>query len=372
MKSLRFAIIGLGGMGKVHAKNLYAGRVKNVRLAAICDHDPAVLAWAKTEYPDLPLYLNDEEMIEKEPLDAIVVATPHYSHIQIAIRGLKKGLHVLVEKPLAVTAPEAEELLALKKEHPELVSGVAFNQRSNRVYQKAKELLPKLGTLRSARYEISDWYRPDSYYRMNPWRGSFEQEGGGGLINQCHHQLDIIVYLLGLPEAVEAHCKTINREVSGENDVVAFFYYPTFTLLFSASLHDLKGMNFFDISGDNGRLNMEKTKLVFEEHENEFQANKEAQLYGGVVSKESHFSYGAKRLKEDQLYAQQVRALRAFSEEIMGQGHQLASLEDGFRDLELLNAIYLSSWTDKKVALPVDENLYAEALKKKIIEEKAK
>jgi Predicted dehydrogenases and related proteins len=85
MKSLRFAIIGLGGMGKVHAKNLYAGRVKNVRLAAICDHDPAVLAWAKKEYPDLPLYLNDEEMIEKEPLDAIVVVTPHYSHIQIAI-----------------------------------------------------------------------------------------------------------------------------------------------------------------------------------------------------------------------------------------------------------------------------------------------
>lgn len=366
MENLSFGVIGLGNMGKVHAQNLFQHRIPGVSLGAVCDVLPAELAWSETTLPGVPRYADYATMLEQESLDAVVVVTPHYSHIEIASDCLKKGLHVLIEKPLAVSAREAESILALHRQLPQQVCGVAFNQRSNRVYQKAKALLPALGTLRSGRYEISDWYRPDSYYQMNPLRGHFSSEGGGGLINQCHHQLDLVVWLLGLPDSVEASCKTINRCVEGENDVLALFHYPTFDFVFTASLHDLKGINYLDISGDKGRLDIEKKKLKAYFHEDEALANTEAKLYGGVASKEETFTYGAKRWAEDQQFGQQWRALKAFADEIRGQVPQLATLEDGLRDVQLLNAIYYANWTHEKVTIPVDETRYEEALADRI------
>jgi UDP-N-acetyl-2-amino-2-deoxyglucuronate dehydrogenase len=362
MKSLAFAVIGLGNMGKIHAANLFAHRVKNAHLAAVSDTDPALFSWSKNTLPGVPFYPNYQDMIREEDLDAIVVVTPHKSHVTIGNFALSHGLHTLIEKPLAVTALEAEKILEVHKKYPALVSGVAFNQRSNPVYRKAKELVSQLGTIRSGRYEISDWYRPDSYYRMNPWRGTYALEGGGGLINQCHHQLDLIVWLLGLPLRLEAHLKTVNRAVNGENDVLAIFHYPSFDFVFTASLHDLKGINFLDLSGDKGRLNVEKTAMTAYFHEDEALANQEATLYGGVPSEERHYSYGAKRLAQDKAYGQQLHSLQAFADAILGRGEELATLEEGFQDVELLNAIYLSAWSGEEVCLPVNEEAYAKAL----------
>lgn len=370
MKEIKFAVIGLGNMGKIHAANLLAGRVKGVVLTSACDIDREALDWGHKNLPGVNLYQDYQEMLKKEKLDAVVVVTPHYSHIQIAIDCLKAHLHVLVEKPLAVTAMEGKTLVDLHASCPDLVAGVAFNQRSNNVYKEAKKLLPQLGTIRSARYEISDWYRPDSYYRMNPWRGSYSLEGGGALINQCHHQLDLMVWLFGLPLKVKATTQTIDRQITGENDVLALLSYPTFTLVFSASLHDLKGINYMDVSGDKGRLDIYKTKMKAYFHEDEPLANKEAELYGGVTSKTETYYYGYKRLKEDKLYGQQVRSLRAFAGQIRGESSQLGTLEDGLKDVQLLNAIYLSGWTGKEVELPVDEEVYKKALEAKAALEK--
>ena len=160
MKSLAFAVIGIGNMGKIHAQNLFSHRVRNAHLAAICDNDPVALAWAKEHLPGVPAYSDYRAMIAKEKLDAVVVVTPHQSHVEIGNYCLSHALHTLVEKPLAVTAKEAEKIVLLHQESPNLVSGVAFNQRSNPVYKKAEELISQIGTIRSGRYEISDWYRP--------------------------------------------------------------------------------------------------------------------------------------------------------------------------------------------------------------------
>jgi|LAHS01.1.fsa_nt_gb predicted dehydrogenase len=200
---------------------------------------------------------------------------------------------------------------------------------------------------------------------MNPWRGTYRKEGGGGLINQCHHQLDFVVWLLGLPVSVEAHLKTVNRAVNGENDVLAIFHYPDFDFVFTASLHDLKGINFLDVSGDQGRLNIEKTAMTAYFHEDELLANKEAKLYGGVASTEKKYVYGAKNLLEDKTYGQQLHSLKAFVSQIEGKGKELATLEDGLKDVELLNAIYFSAWTKKEVTIPVDEDAYVKALEER-------
>lgn len=369
MKSLTFAVIGIGNMGRVHAANLFAHRVKGARLIAVADIADEPLEWAKKAIPGIPLYRDYQALILQEKPDAVVVVTPHYLHIEIGEFCLRHGVHTLIEKPLAVTAKEARKIVELHRSYPSLVSGVAFNQRSNPVYRKAKELVPALGEIRSGRYEISDWYRPDSYYRMNPWRGSYRLEGGGGLINQCHHQLDLIVWLLGLPLSVEAHLKTVNRYVSGENDVLALFHYPNFDFVFSASLHDLKGINFLDLSGDKGRLNIEKTAMKAYFHEDELEANRHAELYGGVSSEEKDYVYGVKRLELDHRYGQQVHSLQAFVDEILGKGKQLATLEDGLKDVQLLNAIYLSAWQGHSVSLPLDEEAYCAALQERILSE---
>jgi len=372
MKPLRFAVIGLGGMGAKHAQNLSHHHAYGIILVSACDNDPAVVEKQKFELPRIPLYLDYHEMIAKEEIDAVLIATPHYSHVQIAMDCLEKGLNVLVEKPLAVTAMEAEKLVALAKKYPHQLCGVAFNQRSNPVYSKAKEYLPALKTIRSARFDISNWYRSDSYYRLNSWRGSYALEGGGCLINQCHHQLDLIVYLLGLPDAVEAHCATVDRNIDVENDVVALFYYPTFILTFTASCHDLKGVNDFEISGDGGRLKMDKMMLDVYLHQDELKVNKTIKAYEGVPIEEHHLSYPPRQQQEDRLYGQQVQSLRYFASALHKRDKQLATLEDGLKDVQLLNAIYLSSWTKSKVKVPVDEKVYAEALAAKITEEKAK
>jgi predicted dehydrogenase len=142
MQELKFAVIGLGNMGKIHAANLLAGRVKGVVLTSACDIDREALDWGHKNLSGVNLYQDYQEMLKKEKLDAVVVVTPHYSHIQIAIDCLKAHLHVLVEKPLAVTAMEGKTLVELHASCPDLVAGVAFNQRSNNVYKEAKKLLP--------------------------------------------------------------------------------------------------------------------------------------------------------------------------------------------------------------------------------------
>lgn len=364
---MKFGIIGVGNVGSVHADNLFHNRLSGVRLGALADHDPAVLEKCAKKFPGVPLYLDYREMAEKEKLDAIVVATPHYCHSEMGIYLISHGINVLLEKPLAVTAKGAQEILDASMKNPQIKVGVSFNQRSNRVYQKAHEILQakQLGTLRLARYEITDWYRPDSYYRMNPWRGSYAGEGGGCLINQCHHQLDLIQWFFGLPISVKARCQTIDRQIEGENDVLAILHYSTFDLILSASGHDAKGINLMDVSGDNGRLMIEKTVMHAYFHPSEIDVNAHSKNYGGCLSEEKIFSYGDQRLKEDKAYGQQLRSLRNFRNVILGKEQPLAELKEGLKDDQLLNAIYYSSWTSQEISIPLDPEVYERALEEK-------
>jgi UDP-N-acetyl-2-amino-2-deoxyglucuronate dehydrogenase len=374
MDKIHLAVIGVGNMGKIHADNLFNGRVKKADLAAVADCSQEALKWCKEHLPGIPAYSDYHKMLDKEKIDGVIVVTPHYSHPEIAIAALNHNCHVLIEKPLAVTTKRAKEIIKAAEEHPSLVCGVAFNQRSNPVYKSAKKLIQegRLGIIRSARYEISDWYRPASYYKMNPWRGSYEKEGGGCLINQCHHQLDLIQWILGLPSTIQARCTTVDRKISGENDVLAILTYPTFKFVFTASCHDLKGINIMDISGDKGRLVITKTRMIAYFHEDETEANKKAQGYGGSLSNRRIYTYGSTRVREDKLYGQQLNSLKAFTKAIINKGQQLAEVEEGLGAEELLNGIYLSSWLKKTISLPIDDDEYEKMLTEKIKEEKSR
>jgi predicted dehydrogenase len=251
--------------------------------------------------------------------------------------------------------------------------GVSFNQRSNRVYQKAKALLAerKLGTIRSATFTITTWYRSDAYYRHNPWRGSYSLEGGGSLINQCIHQIDLIYWLFGLPSSVEANCQTIDRKISAENDALALLKYPTYTLVLRAASHELKGENCLTVSGDQGKLVIHEKGMVAYFHDDEKDVNARTKVgYGHAHSHRHYYGYGLQRLVADLTRGQQLRSLRAFRDAIRGRGKLLCPVEDGVGATTLLNAIYLASWEKKEIVLPFDPASYEAALEKKRQEEK--
>jgi UDP-N-acetyl-2-amino-2-deoxyglucuronate dehydrogenase len=373
MAKLSFGIIGVGRMGKVHAWNLAHARLAGVRLSSVCDTDPKALAWAHVHARHAHAYASYEEMIAKEKLDGVIVVTPHYSHPDIACYALEHGVNVLIEKPLAVTTKEAKRIIGCAAMHPSLKVGVSFNQRSNRVFQKAREIIRsgKLGTIRAASYTITNWYRSDAYYEQNPWRGSYSQEGGGCLINQCVHQLDLIQWIFGLPSSIDAESKTINRAMKAENDVNAQFHYPDFTLNFVASSHDIKGANQLIVSGDKGKLIVSLNKMVAYFHEDEALVNARTKKgYGHAHSKRHVYHYGFFRYLTDLTHGQQLRSLRAFRDEIAHKGSLLAPVKEGLGATMLINAIYLASWTKSSVSLPLDDEAYVKALNKKCEEEK--
>jgi UDP-N-acetyl-2-amino-2-deoxyglucuronate dehydrogenase len=374
MAKLAFGIIGAGRMGKVHAFNLAHGFLSGVRLAAVADIDPKALSWCAKHARKAHPYSDYKEMLAKERLDGVILVTPHYSHPEIAIYCIEHGVNVLIEKPLSVTEKAGKDVMAVAQANPKVLVGVSFNQRSNRLFRQAKALLKKgrLGTIRGASYVITNWYRSDAYYRQNPWRGSYSKEGGGCLINQCVHQLDLVQWLFGLPSSVYATTKTVDRAISAENDINAILSYPTFDVNFIASSHELKGINRFEINGDKGRLVIYPTKMVAYFHQDEAEVNAQTiKGYGHAHSSRRVYSYGFFRLLRDLTHGQQLRSLAAFRDALRQKGKLLSPIQESLGATSLINAIYLSSWEKKAVSLPLDAEAYAKKLEQKCQEEKA-
>lgn len=369
---LKFAVIGIGRMGKRHAMNLYRHRVSGVRLTAVCDIDEDARNWAK-KLKNVKVYSDYKEMIESEQLDGVWIATPHYVHPEIAIFAIERGVHTLIEKPLAVTALDAKKIIESANAKPQVKVGVSFNQRSNRMYRYAKNLIDsgKLGDIQRVNFTVTHWYRSQAYYNQGGWRASYSGEGGGCLINQCVHQLDILSYLLGMPKSVVAYTATKDRNITVENDVSAIFRYSGFDCLFSASTHELCGTNRLEIACDRGKIVIGKFFMKVYRHKSQRKVNATTKFgYGFSPSFLTRRTYGFFRGFLDLIFGQQLRAIKAFAREILGKGKQLAEIESGLNGIELINAIYLSGWDNAVVTLPIDDKKYIEKLNEKIEDEK--
>ena len=219
---MRVAVIGVGRMGSRHADNFAKGAVPGAQLGAVCDIDPEVRAKAERKWR-VNAYADFRDLIDSGDAEAVVVATPHYSHVEICKYALEHGLHTLVEKPIAVTAKDAAELISAADKHRDAIFAIMYNQRTNPLYAQAKRLVEsgRLGKIIRADFTVTDWYRSQYYYDMNGWRASWSGEGGGTLINQCVHQLDLLQWILGMPKDVACKCRTVGRNITTENDVTA-------------------------------------------------------------------------------------------------------------------------------------------------------
>lgn len=363
---IKTGIIGIGRMGGLHAFNIKRRLAGKLRLTAVCDLNQKKLD--KYNGSNIATYKDYKEMLDKADIEAVIIATPHYSHCEIARYALEKGIHTLVEKPLAVDTLDAQKTIELAEKHKDTLFMIMFNQRTNNVYIKAKEIIEsgKLGKIKRANWIITDWYRSQSYYDQGGWRAKWKSEGGGVLINQCVHQIDIFQWLLGMPKSVRANCKTVNRKITVENDVTAYFEYEDgFNAVLIASTHDMPGTNRLEITGNCGRIIVEKSKLRFDKllrSEEKVNETTKYGLYGYSPKIRYVYRYGLFKKIRDTFLGQQRNVLKNFSDSILGKAEPIAEGKEGINSLMLFNAIYLSNWENKTINMPLDGKKYVEQL----------
>jgi len=365
VEQVRLGLVGFGVIGSMHSKYLADGEVSGVTLSCICDVSPDRLKLAKEMYPNVKLFSDYKEMIRSGEVDAVFVATPHYDHPKVAIDALKNGLHVLIEKPAGVYTKQVLEMneVALRSGR---VFGIMYNQRTNPVYQKLRDLIKsgELGEIKRTNW-IIDWYRPQSYYDSGGWRATWAGEGGGVLLNQDPHQLDLWQWTCGMPKRVRAFCyygKYHNIEV--EDDVTAFVEYENgATGVFVTSTAMTPETNRFEVMGDKGKVVIENGELVFYRLRTpERQFNREYR--GGKIAAPECWKCEIPVAPGQG--GQHKEITQNFINAILKGEELLAPGIEGINGLQISNAMYLSSWINDWVEIPVDPDLFYEKLMEKI------
>lgn len=365
MDKIRLGIIGFGNMGTTHAKNVSSDNCPDIVLAAVADIKEARLKAAKETYQDIACFNSAEEMFDSGLIDACIVAVPHYDHTSLAIMAMKKGIHVMVEKPAGVYTKQVEEMNAVAKEHPEIVFGMMFNQRTNCLYRKMRELIKsgEYGEIRRTSWIITNWYRPQAYYDSGEWRATWVGEGGGVLLNQCPHQLDLWQWICGMPVKVHAKLKYGKwHNIEVEDDVTAYVEYANgATGTFITTTGDGLGTNRFEVQMDKAKLVVEDGKLrvwEFEMTEQEFSRTNQ-RPFAAIPVKEIE-------IETDGKHEAHTGVMNAFANKILGKGELVAGGEEGINGLTLSNAMHLSDFLNKEITLPIDADLYKEELMKRV------
>jgi predicted dehydrogenase len=366
MDKVRYGIIGIGNMGTSHAKSLLKN-VPGAQLTAICDTNPDRINWAKANLPeDVQLFEDVDSFFASKAMDAVLIATPHYDHPVQAIQAFQAGYHVLVEKPAGVHTKGVREMNeAAAKSGKQF--GIMYNQRTNPLYQKLRELIQagELGEIRRTNWIITNWYRSQSYYNSGGWRATWAGEGGGVLLNQDPHQLDLWQWTVGMmPVRVRAFCQFGKyRNIEVEDDVTAYVEYANgATGLFVTTVGEAPGTNRFEISGDKGKIVIEDDKLTFwrlRVSEPEFNATW-TKGFGRPECWKIDIPVGTGGGE------QHVGILKNFTNALLKGEKLLAPGEEGIHGLTLSNAMHLSTWLDDWVELPLDEELYYEKLQEQI------
>ncbi len=366
MDKVRFGIIGIGNMGSAHALSLIHD-IQGAELTAVCDTNPKRLQWAQEHLPSQVLaFGNPDDFLASHVMDAVLIATPHYDHPTLAVQAFESGYHVLIEKPAGVYTKAVREMNRAAEVSGKLF-GIMYNQRTNPLYAKLRELVlsGELGEIRRTNWIITNWYRSQSYYDSGGWRATWAGEGGGVLLNQDPHQLDLWQWTTGMmPVRVRAFCHFGKyRNIEVEDDVTAYVEYSNgATGLFVTTTGEAPGTNRFELTGDRGKIVVEDGKLTFwrlRMPEPQFNA----EFTGGFGQPEC---WKCEIPVGEGEGSQHQGILRNFTNAILHGEPLLAPGEEGIHGLTLSNAMHLSSWTGDWVDLPLDEDLYHAKLQEKI------
>ena len=362
---IRLGIIGIGNMGSEHCRTILAGKCPEIELAAVADLRPERRAWAKEALPgSVQVFWSGSELIRSGTCEAVLVSVPHFQHEEVCIEALERGLDVLCEKPAAVRASQAERMIRTARQTGRTLTFM-FNQRTNCTYRALKELLESgnLGKIKRVNWIITDWYRTQRYYDSGSWRATWAGEGGGVLLNQCPHQLDLLIWLCGMPCKVTAKCQEGKwHHIEVEDDVTVFLEFPGgATGVFVASTGDLPGTNRLEIDCESGKAVCEGGEVrvrMLEDNEREICFTSDDPWYRGETREYI--------LETDGANPQHAGVINAFAAHLLRGATLTAEAEDGLRALQLSNAIHLSGWTGETLGVPVSEERFDRELDRKI------
>ncbi|MBO4423106.1 MAG: Gfo/Idh/MocA family oxidoreductase [Clostridia bacterium] len=365
MNKVRFGIIGLGNQGSMYAWHFFKeGRIENGVMTALCDINPAKINAMKDRLKDDTIvYFEDYiKLLDSGLVDAALIEVPHYLHPEMVIQCLKRGIHVICEKPAGVYTRQVREMNEAARQSKAMFA-MMFNQRTNCLYRKMREIIAGggIGELQRVTWIITDWYRTQKYYDSGSWRATWEGEGGGVLINQCPHQLDLIQWVVGrLPSSVRGFCEYGKwHDIEVEDEVTAYLKYDNgATGVFITTTGETPGTNRFEVSGTGGKLVCENGELKWYKNKSDSQ----------VFSKTSEAGFSVPgteliKVETDGLNRQHEGIINNFANAILGLEPPFVDGTEGISGVELMNAIELSGWLGgAEVSLPVDEEIYLKHL----------
>ena len=365
MDKVRMGVIGVGGMGSHHARYLQAGEARRAELTAVCDIDECKLQ----SYGDVKTFIDSAELIRSGLVDAVMVATPHYFHTTIGVDAMQQGLHLLTEKPISVHKADCERMIAAHKANPKLVFSAMFQMRTEPVWKKLKKLIAdgELGEITRINWIATSWFRTEAYYASGGWRATWSGEGGGILLNQCPHNLDMMQWLFGMPSKIRAFLGFgVKHDIEVEDQVTAYLEYPNgATGAFIVSTGEAPGTDRLEVAGERGKIVVEHGKIAFTRNEvpmTEFSRtctrgfasppvwNIEVPAGGGPT--------GHKVITQN------------FVDAILDGSPLIAPAEEGINSVEMANSMIYSQIKDVTVQLPLDSAAYEKMLKELIANSK--
>jgi len=366
METVRVGIIGLGNMGRQHAEYLGMGEIRGARLTSVCDVVPSGLRWATERFGDrVETFDSPEAFFGSGLIDAVLIATPHFDHPKLAIEAFRHGLHVLLEKPAGVDARSVRRMNEAAASSGR-VFAMMYHMRLNPLFRKLRDLIRtgELGDIRRMNWIATDMYRTQNYYDTGAWRATWGGEGGGVLLNQCAHNIDLWQWTTGLlPKRVRAFCSFgKRRDIEAEDEATVYAEYENgATAVFVACSTEAPGTNRFEVVGDRGKIVIEDGRLTF--WRLRMPESKFNRTFKGAFGRPECWLCDVPLPPENAHYR---NVTQNWIDAILRGTPLIAPGEEGLRSVEMINAMYLSAWTDEWVELPVDEDRFLSELEKRI------
>lgn len=339
------AIIGMGKMGSKYAKMMVNDKGIGLNLVASTRVRGKNLENVKDFIDNIKVYNSDSELFEgydkgEFNCDAVIVATPHYAHKYAVIEAFKRNLDVLCEKPAGVYLKDGREMLEAQGDNK---YGFVFHQRTYPINIFLKDIIDnnKYGKVKRINYIVTDWFRTEAYYKSDYWRSTYKTDGGGTLLNQCPHSIDLMCYLFGMPSEVTAFCnegKYHNIEV--EDEATSYFKWDNgVTGVFIASTGEIPGINRMEISTDRALITVYKDKIEI------LSNDKEDKYYLGLPDEnfKTNSKFELYEFEKNDAYKEVL--LKFANNELVAEGNE------SLMSLYLSNAMYLSSWKSKNIKI---------------------
>ena len=379
---VRLGVVGVGSQGRLYATLVSTRRAPALKLSALCSSNPRSASRdAHTAFAaqmEVPLFTDYIEMLDSGKVDAVVITAPHFEHPRLAGEALERGVHVLLEKPAGIYGKQVTRLLDVAAAHPETTLAMMFNQRANPLFADLKALIDsgEFGALRRTSWQLTHWWRPDAYYTSSAWRASWGGEGGGVLVNQAPHQLDLWQWLCGAPQRCFARLQFgFRRDIPVEDEVSALLEFPGGANgVFVTSTNDLVGTDRLELSFDRARVLVEDSRTMtihrFADDEREIArgiSDEDAALVPSGAFDRSVFFTSETREYTSAWGEQHSLLLDNFGQHILDGTPLIAPAAEGLTSVRLANAMQLSAWTGQDIDLAgFDDDAFLAKLNKLI------